>query len=224
MFVVFRWVLGVNELSVVVAIHVRHVGGSHPELHGLRRPVLFWLLKLKLIVVLVEVALKPAEVISNIVVFLIVTLELLLLAHELDHVWLEGFVEAFAQFSVDIANQVLIIALNILLTVVLVLKRYAIAIEQEHPLVDLEIFDVQLRHQLNNLDSFEGKHQVTFLPLRRIKDLNQFIQKMWPEFSKSIFQFGGSQSKHHDARKQEKLLLHVLILVLVLKTLSHLLQ
>ena len=172
---------------MVVAIHVRHVGGSHPELHGLRRPVLFWLLKLKLIVVLVEVAFKPAEVISNIVVFLIVTLELLLLAHKLDHVWLEGFVEAFAQFSVDITDQVLIIALNILLTVVLILKRYAIAIEQEHPLVDLEIFDVQLRHQLNNLDSFEGKHQVAFLALRRIKDLHQFIQKMRPEFSESIF-------------------------------------
>lgn len=150
-----RACLSVNKLSVVVAIHVRHVSGSHPELHGLGRPVLLWLLELELRVVLVEVALKPAEVIRKIIVFLIVTLELLLLAHKLDHVWLEGFVQTFAQFPIDIANQILIVALNLLLTIVLILQRNAVAIEQEHPLVDLEIFDVQLRHQLNDLDCFK---------------------------------------------------------------------
>ncbi len=45
------------------------------------------------------------------------------------------------------------------------LDVHSVAVEKEHPLVHMEIFNIQLRHQLNDLNALNLKQIVARLPV-----------------------------------------------------------
>lgn len=85
-----------------------------------------------------------------------------LLAHELDHVGLECVLRALRELAVDNADARFIVDFLYFLGWFPIWILDTIAIEQEHPLVDLEIFNVELGHEANKKDRFSSQGQVAF--------------------------------------------------------------
>ena len=61
----------------------------------------------------------------------------------------------------------------------------AIPIEEEHPLVHLEVLNVQLRHELDNLDTLDSEPVVAPLCWTHIEDRDKLSQQVWPELLQS---------------------------------------
>ena len=56
-----------------------------------------------------------------------------------------------------------------------------VTIEEEHPLVHLEVLNVELRHQLNDLDAFNCEPVVALFTSSNIKDRDELGQEVRPE-------------------------------------------
>lgn len=95
--------------------------------------------------------------------------DLVLIAHELDQVWLEDF--NCVRVSVALRDELLL-----LLLAKSVLCVHAVAIKEEHPLVHVEVLNVKLRHQLYNFHAFYLQQVVTLRALRNIKHIDKFIE------------------------------------------------
>ena len=99
--------------------------------------------------------------------------------------------------------------------------RHAVAINEENPLVHLEIFYVQRRKQLDQLDSFNCEISFFFAYgstfLFDLEDADELVEKMWPQFPQCFSQCLEIESdkKNSGQEEQEKSLLDIFFLLLL---------
>lgn len=97
------------------------------------------------------------------------------------------------------------------------------AIEHEHPLVDLELIDVQLAHELDDLDGlfFEFIIDSDFFV---VEGSDQLGLQMRPQEFESICQFALAQTQHQDPHEQEQRHDKGMVLVASLEAIDHLFE
>jgi len=105
-----------------------------------------------------------------------------------------------------------------------VLLVHAVAIEKEHPLIHVEVFNVKLRHKFDNLHAFNLENQVPLTSLHHIKYIDKLIKQMWPKLPEHFSQRALAQPQHEDPRKQEQLNCEFTILTDSFEAFSHLLE
>lgn len=85
--------------------------------------------------------------------------------------------------------------------------RHAVAINEENPLVHLEIFYVQRRKQLDQLDSFNCEISFFFANgsafLFNLEDADELVEKMWPQFPQCFSQCLKIKSNKKDSGQEE---------------------
>lgn len=152
------------------------------------------------------------ELLHIVVDWIIFLTKLALVTHELDQVRLE---EVHTLWPSLFASQILIVLLLLLLRL---LGRLAfswdalregpihgvidtVAVEQEHPLVHLEVLDVQLGHEFNDFDTLDRKPVVAPLCRTHIEDAHELRKQVWPKFFECASQPIRIQAKHDNPRK-----------------------
>lgn len=88
-----------------------------------------------------------------------------------------------------------------------IFKRHAVAVDKEDPLIHLEVFDVQRREKLDELDCFNCEVRVFLIHVFALLDFentNELIKQVWPQLSQSLSQGIEVQSHQHDSRQKEE--------------------
>lgn len=110
------------------------------------------------------------------------SLDVWFLAHEFDQVRLAEGVFRSNNYKVRgslVVEQLLLLVLLALSPFKLLLD-HAIAIKEEHPLIHLEVLNVELRHQIYQLQSLKSQQKISVL-VRHIEHIHQFREQVRPE-------------------------------------------
>jgi len=96
------------------------------------------------------------------------------------------------------------------------------SVEHEHPLIDLELIDVQLAHKLHHFyrfpfHSFFNLFQRVFI----VENSHQLVLQMRPELFSRLDELLGVKTQHEDPREQEERYDERIFLVVGLETLDH---
>ena len=109
-------------------------------------------------------------------------------------------------------------------------RFHAIPVDQEDPLVHLEIFNVERREQLNQFDGLDDQVSVfsigtTSFTCSSFEDADQLVQKMRPEFSKGFSESLQAQSnQQHPGEEECEYSLFVVLLVSLFESFDHFLH
>mmetsp|Transcript_17212 Transcript_17212/g.28987 ORF Transcript_17212/g.28987 Transcript_17212/m.28987 type:complete len:506 (-) Transcript_17212:284-1801(-) len=123
-----------------------------------------------------------------------------------------------------------LLSLGVLLVplLTLVLQLHAVAVDQEDPLVHLEVLDVERGEQLDELDGLDG--QVGVLLVERLlvldlEDADEFVEQVRPELAEGLGERDEVEADEEDPgeEEEEEALLDVALLLL-LEHLDHLLH
>lgn len=100
------------------------------------------------------------------------------------------------------------------------------SIEHKHPLVHLELINVEMTHELDDSDGFLSQRVVRAIALLSIvlEDSDELGEQVRPQSLQSLCQFASAKTKHKDAGEQEERLDKLSLFLIALETVCHLLQ